>query len=126
MSDLEQVDPVRLLLREALAAEESAVACREVGAFSEEQRERIRAALTEGDQGVGAVLHYNGSFPLNFLENGEQVRAGNSPGEGLDGSCVIETPDYEVRVEPGDELVRGEDGELFARQPSTTPQREEA
>jgi hypothetical protein len=57
------------------------------------------------------ALLYDGSFPLNFLRQGEMV--GAVPGRGLDGSCRIDTTDGEpVFVAKGELLIRDSVGEL--------------
>jgi hypothetical protein len=74
-------------------------------------REKLAAAILEG--GHGRRLHYDGTFPLAFLRNGERVRAST----GDSGGCylVYANGNY-TRIEVGDVVERAEDGSITVHQ----------
>lgn len=53
------------------------------------------------------ALHYDGSFEIAFLRDGEQVRAGVSAGvSSIRGGCEVITPRGTIHLMPGDWLLR--------------------
>lgn len=60
------------------------------------------------------AVQYDGTFPLDFLGEAENVRASSVIG---DDAVLIETLEGTMRAEKGDWIIRGVKGELYPCKP---------
>ena len=80
--------------------------------MSDTEMTTLRIAAPDTVLDGATAVHYEGSFALELLEDGEQVR---SAGDGT-GACEVVTPSGVLRLDVGDWMLRTQDGRVARTQ----------